>query len=56
MLSNMCGHFVLGYMESEMGNHLASAGRAHQLAFAWHHSVSALLVEMLVFFRVAMRQ
>ncbi|CAK9008654.1 Uncharacterized protein SCF082_LOCUS9965, partial [Durusdinium trenchii] len=40
MMSNMCGHFMLSYMESEMSNHMgygpASAGHAHGLAFAWH--------------------
>ena len=48
MMSNMCGHFVLSYMEGEMSSHLdygpASAGHAHGLAFAWHSSISALLV------------
>ena len=45
--SNMCGHFVLSFMESEMSHHLAygpaSAGYAFTLAFAWQTSVSAML-------------
>ena len=45
--SNMCGHFVLSFMESEMSNHIgygpASAGFPFQMAFSWQSSVSALL-------------